>query len=91
GHYRPHPGPDTTLGKVRISLKPFRVRLSDFSVYLKTGQPWRLSQSARFYWLLVDIHDIRGQLAALKALRGRYTMQFRHYGANATQGTSNVD
>ncbi|WP_442638236.1 transposase, partial [Rhizobium leguminosarum] len=26
-HYRPHPGPDTTLGKVRISLKPFRVRL----------------------------------------------------------------
>jgi transposase len=25
-HYRPHPRLDTTLGKVRISLKPFRIR-----------------------------------------------------------------
>lgn len=24
-HYRPHPGHDTTLGKVQILLKPFRV------------------------------------------------------------------
>lgn len=24
-HYRPHPSPDTTIGKVRILLKPFRV------------------------------------------------------------------